>query len=134
MLPKWHILFGFFFSLILYLFFNISLTNSVIVFLSSVLIDVDHYIFYVKRHKDLSLRNAYLWHKKLGEKHKPIVHILHTVEFLFVVFIIGLFSQFFLLILVGMLFHSIFDLIEICSKKCLGSREYFLIRYLLTKR
>ena len=133
MLPKWHILFGAIFSLILYLFLDVSLINSAIVFLASVLIDFDHYLFIVKRNKDISLKKAYIWHKNMGQHHKPVVHIFHTVEFLVLIFILSLFSTFFLFILIGMLFHSIFDLIELGYNKRISCREYFLTRYLLTK-
>ena len=133
MLPKWHILFGAIFSLILYFFLNISLFNSSIVFLASVLIDVDHYLLYIYRRKNFSLKNAYLIHKKTSKNHKPMLHLFHTIEFLILILIFSFFNSFFLFILIGMLFHSFFDLVELIYEKCISCREYFLTRYLLAK-
>lgn len=111
MLPKWHILSGAILSLFIYLFFNAPL-NSLIVLLASVFIDADHYLFYVEKMKDWNLKNSYIWHKKLPKHHKPIMHIFHTLEFLFLVFILVYFWQGFFFVLVGMLFHSIMDVLE----------------------
>ena len=133
MLPKWHILFGAGFSLILYLFFNINLFNSIIVFFASVFIDVDHYLFYIQKYKNWSLKKAYDWHKKLPKNHKPIMHLFHTIEFLTLILILSFVSNFFVFILSGMLFHSGFDIIDLSTRKDLSNREFSLIRYLLNK-
>jgi len=132
MLPKWHILFGLLFSLILYFFFSVSLLNSSVVLLSSVIIDVDHYLFYVKRKKNWSLRKSYEWNFGLRKKHKPILHIFHVVEFIILICASSYFLNIFLFVFIGILFHSIFDLIEMIVYGGNG-REFFLIRYLLTK-
>ena len=56
MLPKYHIIFGFLFSLILFIFFPfIGLGGFLIIFASSVLIDVDHYAYYLFKNKILSI-------------------------------------------------------------------------------
>ncbi len=132
MLPKWHILSGLIFSLALYLLLGVSIINSSIVFLASVLIDIDHYLFYIIKFKDRNLKKAYLWHKKLGRKHKPAMHLFHSAEFLFLVFALSLFSEIFLFILVGMLFHTLFDIIDMAVHR-IFTREYLLLRYLLAK-
>ncbi|MDP2673070.1 MAG: hypothetical protein Q8O84_04625, partial [Nanoarchaeota archaeon] len=60
MLPKYHVLFGFLFSLILFLIFPfIGLSGFLIIFISSVLIDIDHYLFYVFKNRIFSINKAY---------------------------------------------------------------------------
>ncbi len=108
MLPKYHLLYGMLFSLVLYFLFNVSFTNSLIFFAASVLIDADHYLFYFFTYRDFSMKNAYLWHKNLPNNHKPIMHIFHSIEFIALVFLISIIFPFFVFILAGMLFHSSF--------------------------
>lgn len=134
MLPKWHIFIGLIFSLILLYFFKLSITFIILVFLSSILIDVDHYLFYLKKYKNFSLKKAYFWHKNLPRNHKPIMHIFHTIEFhIFVLALSFLFFPFFF-VLIGMLFHSIIDLLEMLVIKDLSCREFSMIRYLLSNK
>jgi len=134
MLPKAHALFGVVFSLILYFIFNIGLTNSLIVFLSSILIDVDHYLHYLISKRDSNLKNAFYWNKKLPLRHKPIMHILHSVEFLVILAIFSFFFPILTFILLGFIFHSILDLIDMAAHKEIGGREFFLSRYILSDK
>lgn len=58
MLPKWHILFGFLFAYIIYWFTSINVFEATLIFLSSVLIDFDHYVFIVNRKKIFNLKKG----------------------------------------------------------------------------
>ncbi len=133
MLPKWHILFGAIFSALFYLIFKISIFNSILIFLSSVFIDIDHYAWYVNKKKDFSLKNAYIF-LKLFKKPKPIMMLFHTIEFLLIVFLLSFFWKGFLFILIGMLFHSLLDIIEMSYENELHFREFFLLSYLLSDK
>jgi len=136
MLPKWHILIGFVFSYLLAHFFNISLLSALLIFSSSVLIDVDHYIHYIYKKRDISLINAYFWHKGLPKHHKKILHIFHTLEFHILVFLISFFWRPLIFIFLGLLLHSVSDLIDLFLGKMKffrEGREFFLIKYLLTR-
>ncbi len=134
MLPKWHILLGFVFAYIVYWFTSINIFGASLIFLSSVLIDFDHYVWYGFKKKDWSLKNAYNRNKALPKKHKPIMHIFHTIEFLIMVFMLFYFWNGFLFILVGMVFHSILDILDIFYNKKLGAREFSFIRYLILNK
>ena len=124
MLPKYHILFGFLFASFLFIFFPfISLLGFFIIFFSSVLIDVDHYLFYVFKNKIFSIKKAYTYfyekRKKLlakGLKEKkinPLMYLFHGIEILFVLFILGLFAnKIFLFIFMGFSFHLFLDVLE----------------------
>ena len=121
MYPKQHIIFGLFFSLILFLLFpKIGFFGAVVIFASSVLIDVDHYIYYVFKKKDFSLKRAYIWNVEISKKfchlskeqrkkfHKPF-HFFHGIEILIVLFFLGIIYSFFFFILIGFSFHLILD-------------------------
>ena len=134
MLPKSHILFGAIFAIFLYLIFPITIIQTSLVFLSSFLIDFDHYIFGAIRKKTLNLKKLYFWHKSLGEDHKSIMHIFHSIEFIIILVILSYIFNFYLFILIGTLFHSILDLIEITYKNKWGCREFSLFRYLILNK
>jgi hypothetical protein len=91
--------------------------------------DIDHYIWFVKRKKVFSIKKAYLWH--LSQKQsKPIMHLFHTIEFLSLILILSFFWKDFLFVAMGMTFHSILDVLTINLK----GREYLFIRYLISDK
>lgn len=123
---KYHLLFGILFTILLYFLFSsiISIFGLAIIFLSSFLIDVDHYLYYVFRKKDFSLKRAYKWYVKNTHKFCSLplekrnkfyigIYIFHGIEFLIILFLLGTFvSQIFIFILVGFWFHLFMDLIS----------------------
>ena len=125
MLPKYHILFGFFLSLILFIFCEkINLLAATIIFLSSFLIDIDHYLFRAWKLKQRNIFKAYfsnLYSKKnynfLNKAQKKKVklgfYIFHGFEVLIILFLLGFFlHEVFYFILIGAMFHLIFDYLE----------------------
>ena len=125
MLPRYHIILGFSFSLILYLIFPfVGLSGFLIIFFSSFLIDVDHYLYYVFKKKDLNLKKAYKYFfekrkkcisstKPLKEMPNPANYFLHGIEVLLVLFIFGIFvNKIFLFIFIGFSFHLFLDILE----------------------
>ncbi|MEK6823608.1 MAG: hypothetical protein AABY06_01105 [Nanoarchaeota archaeon] len=125
MLPKYHLILGFLFSLILYSIFPfIYLSGFFIIFFSSFLIDVDHYIYYIFKKKDLNLKKAYKYFfekrkkfisstKFVNERPNPAMYFLHGVEVLLILFIFGIFiSKYFLFIFIGFSFHLFLDILE----------------------
>ena len=61
MLPKVHIIVGGIISILLYLLFPITILEVSLIFLSSFLIDFDHYLLYVVNKKDFSLKKSFRW-------------------------------------------------------------------------
>jgi hypothetical protein len=125
MFPSQHILLGFFFSILLFIIFpGITLVGISIVFLSSFLIDVDHYIYYSYKNKDYSLKNAYNWFIdkrgrffSLSREQRNHIYsgffFLHGVEILIVLILFYfLFSNYFLFIFIGFAFHLLFDFVD----------------------
>ncbi len=125
MLPSRHIIFGAIASALLFLAFpSIGLAGSIIIFLSSVLIDVDHYLYYAIRYNDWNLKNAYKWfiHKSRGwnklsliqkENYPRVILLLHGVECLVVLALLILVDRAFLFIIIGFIIHLLLDLIEL---------------------
>ena len=122
MYTKSHIILGAVFALMLYFVFHFTIGSSIIVFLSSVLIDIDHYLFYAIGKKDFSLKNSYNWFVSLKKRFKELPKDarkkysfgfvpLHSIEFLVPLFILGLLNRFFFLIFIGFAFHIFFDLL-----------------------
>lgn len=129
MLPRQHLLSGFLFSLILFFFYpEIGYLGVLIILLSTFFIDVDHYLYYVYRKKDWSLRNSYNWYFIIGRKGKKFtvkqkkksyseLCFLHGIESIIILAVLSYFSLFFFYILLGFVFHQILDAIDLYRRK-----------------
>lgn len=141
MLPKKHIIYSLIFCLILFIILPYySLIPYLIFFLSSVLMDIDHYFVYIWRKKDTSLISALKWHdllEKMNKKEKikniPFFHFLHSFEFFILLVILSFFFKYVIYILLGFIFHSILDLIDMKRRNELASREYFTFKLFFKK-
>jgi hypothetical protein len=121
MLPKYHILFGFIFAVILYFIFpNISFLGIVIIFLSSFLIDVDHILYYFFRKGNLNPFKAYRWYIdrakkicKLPRQQKKNfysgLYIFHGVEVLIFLFLLSHYFPILFFVFLGFSLHFIID-------------------------
>jgi hypothetical protein len=119
MYPSYHIGFGALFALALYFIFpSIGILGGLLIFLSSIFADIDHYLVYVKRKGNFSLKKAYIYfvnYEKSKEIKKEVhpLFIFHTVEFVALLIIFSFFINFFFYIALGLLFHMILDFIEL---------------------
>tara|TARA_Y100000310_G_C20690587_1_gene821940 strand:- start:614 stop:1069 length:456 start_codon:yes stop_codon:yes gene_type:complete len=122
MLPKAHVLYGFLFAYIIYWFTSITIFQAVLIFLASVLIDFDHYLYYVIIKKRISLKSSYNWFKirrdkllklssKERKKHKQIILLFHGVEPIIILFLLSQFFPWLIYINIGFIIHLILDLI-----------------------
>lgn len=141
MLPRSHILFGMIFSFLIWLLFPITLLDASIIFLSSFLIDIDHYLLYMLRKKDFSLSHAYKYFYKTGmkvlnskKKLKCPISFMHTAEFLILLAILSIFSHYLFLVFIGFLFHSILDIVMMIKKNRMHAREFSLINYMVNRK
>ena len=128
MLPKTHIILGLLFSILLYFIFHLTLLESTLVFLSAVFIDVDHYLWYAIAKKDIDPINSIKWfykkrkiyysdQKSSLKYYKKTVLIFHSIEFILLLLALSILYPIFLSILIGIVFHLIFDYIEIYELK-----------------
>ena len=140
MLPRWHILFGAIFTVVLFYF--APQTNPiyiVLVFLSSFLIDFDHYIASLIKTKNPSLTHSLEYHRiKLIQEKKEIArgvrkksdfHLFHTVEFHILVGLLSMFWAGFFYIFIGMIFHSLLDGFSLFSGGAFHRREFFFFNW-----
>ena len=146
MLPKYHILLGFIFSAILFLIFpSINIISAGVIFLSSFLIDVDHYIYYVFKKKDFSLKRAYKWFveknnrlSRLGprkkRKYKFPILFFHNFELIIFLILFSLLNIIFLYILIGFLFHLLLDYLKMIYDKDLLLLKISIIYVLITNK
>jgi hypothetical protein len=125
MYPQKHFIFGLIFAIILFFIFpEIGIFNVSLIFLSSFLIDFDHYLEYAYRKKDFSLKRAYQWHVMMDKKFKSLPKnkqkriftgfcIFHGAEILIIVLFLGfLIGEYFFFILIGMSFHLLLDILH----------------------
>jgi hypothetical protein len=123
MRPKIHLIIGIIFVILLKLFFpDFTWINLSIILFSSVLIDGDHYLYYILRTKNFNLIKCYAWYKKhleetlalpMNERKKRYTgfYVLHGIEPLIVLFLLGTsVSPIFLFLFVGFFIHFIVDI------------------------
>jgi len=86
---------------------------SLLVFVSGVLIDIDHLIHYYSKFKNFNLKRAYYFYKSdTGGSSVGDLFLFHHLD-LFVVFVaFSFFSKSFFILTLGLLFHYILDYIH----------------------
>ncbi len=146
MLPKTHIIFGALFSALLYLSkINTNILFLLGIFLSSFLIDFDHYLYYVVKTKDFSVFRAIKKMRKISKnisktkkdnskKYSYGVYIFHGIEALLAVFIISKFYPLFFSVLIGMSFHLLLDYIEKLSHPMYPSKFSVILDFYMAKK
>ena len=124
MYPSQHLIYGAIFSaILLFLFPQIGWLGFLLIIASTVLIDIDHYLYYVYYKKDISLPNAYKWFIKKTKhffslsreqrnKSKILLFIFHGLEILILLFILSLFFKPVLFVFIGYAFHLLLDLVN----------------------
>jgi hypothetical protein len=125
MYPSTHIIIGAIASFLIWLIFpSLTWWQVFIIFASSILIDVDHYLWYAIKKKDWSLRRAYQWHVKKSElfqkmdekernKFKHLLVIFHGIEFWLFLILLIFINKIFLFVLIGIVIHMILDYIDL---------------------
>ena len=144
MLPRWHVLWGAIFTLIIWFFSpSINPLYLILLFLATIFIDFDHYAISCKKHKTLSIPHALKYYekymqeeeerKKKGIRKRGDFHLFHTVEFHLLVALLGILWTGFFYIFIGMVFHSLLDLVYLMHKDIFHIREFFLFNWLRNK-
>jgi len=128
MLPKYHIVIGAIATLILKSIFPITLLQATIIFLSSFLIDVDHYLLYIFKTKKLSPKKSvkyFIERRKKWlslsleerKKHKKAIFIFHGIETWSILALLALIHPLIWFVLLGILIHMILDYIDLINNK-----------------
>ena len=126
MLPKHHFYIGLTTSIIVY--FISGPLNAILFFFGSFFIDTDHYIAFVFKEKNWSLRKSYYYWK---DEHYPYdeLMVFHTIEVWLLILIVGLLIHPVLFILAGMLFHELFDIYDMNKRKLYDARAISLFAW-----
>ncbi len=124
MLPFRHLIFVLFFSFVLFLLFpSIGFFGFLLIILSSILIDVDHYVYHIYKKRDFSLTRAYNWYinnrrktRHLPRKEKKKIYFgfcfFHGIEIIGIIYLLHIYiSQIFLFVLIGFSLHLVLDMI-----------------------
>jgi hypothetical protein len=129
MLPKTHMIIGAIASIAIFLIFpSIGIFYFLVILLSSFLIDVDHYLYYAWKNKDMSLKNAYHWFIEKIEKFKKmkkterdryqkVIMFFHGIEAWIILALAILVHKIFFYVLIGFAIHMIMDFIDIFIRK-----------------
>jgi len=123
MLPKYHMAIGAIVTSTIYIIYPLTLIQAAIIFLSSFLIDVDHYMLYVVKNKDFSLRNArryFFSHRKrwlklsVGERknYKRHLFIFHGIELWIPLVLLANYFPLIWFVLTGLAIHIFLDYID----------------------
>jgi len=124
---KLHFLYGFVISYILVYFSDFSILAGTIIFISSWMIDIDHYFWYSLEMKDYNPLHAIKWYrasipkwfalpKKEREKLRGGVFIFHGILFWIILAALSFLHPIFLWVLIGVGIHMIADLIDLHFK------------------
>lgn len=108
-----HLVVSLILAVLLYPLFN---WKVLLIIVGGVLIDIDHYFWYVCKYKKFSLLDCYYHYiipleKNDKSKNIGILMIFHTVEFLFIMVFLSFFIEYALVFTIGLLVHYLLDLI-----------------------
>lgn len=145
MLPHKHFVYGILFSLILVLIMPwIGFMGVSLIILSTVLLDGDHYLYYVCKKKDINLSNAYKFFRNIRKKVLSISYekrdeyhgawcFCHGLETAIIALILTfLLSEYFGFVFIGMAFHLLLDYYEqwpLCKRKDRISSIYDFLKF-----
>lgn len=128
MMPKTHIISGILASSFLYYVWDASFLACLLFLKASVLIDVDHYLFYAWKKRDWHLGRAFGWFVSKKKKFEKLVRaerkkvmnawfFLHGFESILVFVLLGYFVwAIFYFVALGFLFHLMMDWIDLVKK------------------
>ncbi|MEM4239738.1 MAG: hypothetical protein QXM31_01365 [Candidatus Woesearchaeota archaeon] len=106
--------------------------------ISSVIVDIDHWFWAVYKAKKWWLHEAYFWNlediKRMrvcearGRKVKSVLHVFHTIEFILIALVAGLFLPVLLPAFWGIIFHFSCDMLQTFIEKTHGRRKLSLFQ------
>jgi len=106
--------------------------------IGSILIDVDHYIYYVVRKKRFGIKEMFKYHDSLFAQKDKIPYagicVFHTIDFFILIGILSFYFPVFLYLLIGLIYHFLVDIIFLYKHNYLYGRAYFFIEHLIRKQ
>jgi hypothetical protein len=122
MLPKIHLFIGIIFVILIHFIFpQLTIIYLLIILFSSVLIDADHYLYYILKEKNLNLVSCYKWYREhlkrtlslpMSERKKIYsgFYLFHGIEWIIILFLLGNYTlSIFSYVALGFLLHWVVD-------------------------
>lgn len=133
MQPTIHLIQGALCSAILYPYIG---DKALLFGTSVVMIDLDHFIGYYKDTGRLSIKGLLEYHKILLNNLDNLLgfNLFHTVECYIVLFIGSLYFPDMIWVLLGFLFHHLFDQIQLLKLKRPFARVFSIVEYFIRKK
>lgn len=104
---------------------------SLFALVGGVLIDIDHYVWYVSKTGDWSLRNSIMYYtEKRFMPHRPVLNFTHTFEFFIMLVILAFVHEVFVVMLIAYLLHMSMDFIACYFHDWWDDRENIAVRWL----
>ena len=122
---------------LVYILFTRNYLFALLCLISSVIIDIDHYILYAVFRKDLSIVKAYKLIEKMDRNEIPdknkgkLPLIFHSIEFVAIISLLSFYFPFMIPVTAGVIFHFITDIITLGPY---SFRNIFSLIYYFTKR
>ena len=109
--------------------------DTIVFFLSMILIDVDHYFDFVVVCRRFGIRDMFKFHNWVWqEKHEVYgINLFHTAEIFLLLFVLGFWSYYFRIILFGFSIHLMFDFYYLYTHNCFFNRAFSIIEYLIKR-
>lgn len=90
--------------------------NVLFIFAVGVLIDIDHYFWYIYKFKKFNLLECYKYYMKSMlshdfREHYGILLVFHTIEFMLLMVIMSIYNKYALLFTIGLVGHYALDFI-----------------------
>ena len=114
--------------------------NEILLFSAgSILIDVDHQIFYMVRTGRYDVSGMFRYFREDVDKHLQQIPylgicIFHTIEFLLLISILAVFNQPLRWLLAGLALHMSLDIYDMIRLKVPFIRAYSIIEHLIRRR
>ena len=109
--------------------------DTIVFFLSMILIDVDHYFEFVIVCRRFGIRDMFKYYDWVWEEKQMVygLSLFHTAEIFLMLFVLGFLSHYFWLILLGFSVHLLFDLYYLYTQNCFFNRAFSIIEYLIRR-
>lgn len=117
-------------------FFNlVNLPEGIVLFLSIIFIDVDHYFDYVFVTRRFGIRDMFRFHEFVWKHSKGIfgISLFHTVEIFGLLFFLGYLHYYFWIVLAGFIIHFALDLYSLIRHGMTFNRAFSIVEYLLRR-
>ena len=105
---------------------------------AGILIDADHYLVYVMRRRNMSIRGMFRYFDEFKTVEKSVPYfglcLFHTVDVLFLVGILAWFFPLLRPVVAGMLFHQLLDIIDLTRKGIPFIRAFSLVEHFIRRR